>query len=1744
MRRVVAVLTSISLLLTSLAVPTSSARAATVLPPGFVSEAVVTNLTGPTTVAFAPDGRLFIGQKDGRVRVFQNGVLLPTDFINISAQVNNNWDRGLLGIAIHPDFPNTPYIYLLYTYDPPGVTADGGGARVSRLLRVTANPANTNVALAGSEVVLLGTNSTFANIGNPANNNLPFESCKSGATYIQDCIAADSPSHTIGTVTFGTDGSLFVSSGDGAHFSYVDVRALRALSVDSLNGKILRINPITGEGYPDNPFYDGDPNSNRSKVYSLGLRNPFRTTINDITGEPFAGDVGWGSWEEINTGRGKNFGWPCYEGSDTGSTQQGGYRNSSSTSATCAALYAQGLGAVQAPVHAYNHSQGASAIQAGGFYRGSSYPAQYKDALFFSDYNADWIRYLTFDANGVATKFDFGTDVAPVGGIVQLLIGPDTNLYYVAYNGPSPNTSEVRRIRYVSGGNTPPTANASADPDAGTVPLVVNFSSAGSFDPDAQPLTYAWNFGDSNTGTGPSPSYTYTTSGVFTVTLTVTDSLGATGTDTVEITVGNSQPVATIITPVDGFAYSTDDTINYSGTGVDPEDGNLSGASLQWDILLHHNQHIHFDFIPGLIGTSGNFPVPDHGDNTWIELCLTVTDSGGLNDQDCVNLQPNVVTLSFDTIPSGLELEYDGVTYTTPFNITTNVNSVRDLIAPLTQEGCHNFTSWSDGGAATHQITTTSTPQTFIATYTPCPVTVTVNSGQSKIYGSTNPVYVYTASNAAVTFTGVLNRLAGENVGTYAIDQGTLAVADSTQYTMTSFVAANFTINPKVASVSSNAASKIYSSVDPALTGTLNGFLPADNVTAVYSRASGETVAGSPYTISAVLNPVNMLGNYNITYNSANFTITPKAASVSPNAAGKNFGSVDPALTGTLNGFLPADNVTAVYTRTPGETVAGSPYTISATLNPLAILGNYTVTSNAANFTITQASSTVSLSNLNYIYDGTPKSVTATTNPPGLPVDINYNGSSTPPTDAGSYTVVATVNHPNYTGVASNTFIIAKATVTPAITADNKIYDGTTAAVIVNRNLTGVFFGDTVNLSGGTATFANKNVGNNKMVTATSLTLSGADALNYQLSSTSATTTANVTPRTLTITATGVNKGYDGTATATVTLSDDRVGGDNLNTNYTAASFSDPSVGTAKTVSVSGITISGGDAGNYTLGNTTAATIADITTANQTITVTTSAPATASNGSTFSVAATASSGLPVAITTSGICTGSGINTAAITMNSGSGSCNIFYDQIGNVNYNPAIQIEENVGATEKPSITSNDNVTFSLGFPDTFTITTAGNPSTPMDITIAGTIPAGVTFTDNNDGTAVLSGTPTVAGTFNLTFRANNGVLPNASQSFILTVKNGPIIGARGINSVPDTGNGSISENEGVLDTLGISQLTVEFSQDVLNLPGNDPNYGDSVTNPANYLLVLGSSTGQFQTSSCSAGIVEPDIAISVDNVTYDNNEGAGPFIATLNINGGLPLNVVGFYRLYVCGTTSIVDALNPNLILAGNGSTPGTDFIRNFRVSTRVAAVGNGNTNNNNNSSPSISSLLIPVTGFAPGEITPLPAQPKDKAYKALGDIRIEIPTLGISYPIVGAAVNKNGWDLTWLKDNVAYLEGSAYPTLAGNTVLTAHVIDSNNNPGPFSDVKGMQEGQKIYIHTNGQTYVYQVQENRKIMPTNISAVFKHEEYSWITLVTCEDYNAKTGLYKYRRMVRAVLISVISAKQLESTSKKLGEAA
>jgi hypothetical protein len=211
-------------------------------------------------------------------------------------------------------------------------------------------------------------------------------------------------------------------------------------------------------------------------------------------------------------------------------------------------------------------------------------------------------------------------------------------------------------------------------------------------------------------------------------------------------------------------------------------------------------------------------------------------------------------------------------------------------------------------------------------------------------------------------------------VGTYPIDCSGSTI-NAPNYLVT-YVPGTLTITPATASVTPNVASKVYGQADPVLTGSLFGFSPADNVTATFARTPGEAVG--TYTISATLAPANVLSNYTITYNTAAFTITPATASVTPNAASKVFGQADPALTGVLSGFLPADSVTAMYARTAGEAVGT--YTISATLAPTAALSNYTITYNTAAFTITAAGPVLGLQPASLTFSS-PINVTSASQP-------------------------------------------------------------------------------------------------------------------------------------------------------------------------------------------------------------------------------------------------------------------------------------------------------------------------------------------------------------------------------------------------------------------------------------------------------------------------------------------------------------------------------------------------------------------------------------------------------------------------------------------------------------------------------------------------------------------------------------------------------------------------------------------
>jgi glucose/arabinose dehydrogenase len=692
---------------------------------GFVEETILSDLPPATAVAFGPEDRRYLALKEGIVRVAKGGTLLSTPFIDISAMTNRRTDRGLGGIALDPQFPARPYVYLFFTYDPPELLADDTTPRVSRLIRVQADAAKDyNVALPGTMEVILGKNSTAQNTASRlavGTTILPEPaSCMTGLTMdgppIENCLPSDELSHSAGTLIFGSDGYLYASHGDGSSYNGATKTSLRSQMLDSLSGKVLRIDPNTGHGVPGNPFYDAtNPGSNGSRVWSLGMRNPFRITVNPATGQVYQGDVGTSSWEEVNSGKGTNHGWPCYEGGNTTNSTIGtgttlslvntAFKEFSRTSAFCGALYSAGLGAVTAPLFSYKHPVDANGKDLGAsvtgvaFYSGSTYPAKYRGSLFIADYAQRSIRYLTFDQNGFPTVNAFANETSASAGPVQLTIGPDTNLYAIFLDLVT-RKSQLRRYRYTGSSNTPPTVVLKANPVAGSIPLAVSFSTAGTNDPDGQSLAYSWDFGD-GTGAGetsPNPTHIYQTVGTFEAKVFVRETTApfAESTSDVTIRTGVTPPRVHIVSPTSTTTYAIGDTITFSGY-AEFEGVPVPDSALTWSIIQQHNLHEHLlDEISGV--SSGSFQTSEHTDNTRFMVCLFATAGTGLEDQACVTINPRITDTTFLSEPTGAQMTYvdEELQFLAPYTAKPIENSQQTVIAPLVHQS-RSFTTWADG---------------------------------------------------------------------------------------------------------------------------------------------------------------------------------------------------------------------------------------------------------------------------------------------------------------------------------------------------------------------------------------------------------------------------------------------------------------------------------------------------------------------------------------------------------------------------------------------------------------------------------------------------------------------------------------------------------------------------------------------------------------------------------------------------------------------------------------------------------------------------------------------------------------------------------------------------------------------------------------------------------------------------------------------------------------------------------------
>ncbi|WP_345160612.1 PQQ-dependent sugar dehydrogenase [Pontibacter saemangeumensis] len=692
-------------------------------------------------LTFSEDGQnMFVWEKGGKVWVVKNGEKAPQPLIDLTNEVGDWGDHGLLGFALDPAFANNGYIYLLYVVDRNYLMTGGTGsydpavtsqreATIGRVTRYKVVTRNGDLAAdLGSRKVLLG------------------ETPATGIPILYE-------SHGVGSLAFGEDGSLLISAGDGASAGLVDggyreddpkdmipvdtyipqaladgiiteaqnIGAYRSQQLSSLNGKILRIDPATGNGLPSNPFYDASkPRAASSRVWSLGLRNPFRFTVKPGSGNAtspgtiYVGDVGWLHWEEINVAdkAGLNFGWPFYEGLE----ELPVYTNRRIDNLDAPnPLY--GKGNCDMPYIAYNDliyppkrteavyfgnfcdwtvpipadvptfvhtrpilewvnavakdgvaptpitrtgtfdGEDAAVVNVGDadspvtgapfygssstggiWYFGDALPEEYRNTYFFGDYGAGWIKNLTIDGDNKPKKINNFIDEN--ARVTAFATNPATGeLYYVNY------AAKIMKVAFYDG-NTPPVAVAEADKLFGQSPLRVSFSAAKSTDAEGKALTYEWDFGDgSEKATGVTVQHTFTATGAkaFEVTLTVTDAEGLTDTEKLTITVNNTPPAVTIVSPTAETKYPMDAITTYQ-LKADVTDGEDSDAELtyEWQVALHHNTHNHPDPVMNEQEASATLtPIGCDGETYFYRVSLKVTDTGGLSASDFVDVYPD-----------------------------------------------------------------------------------------------------------------------------------------------------------------------------------------------------------------------------------------------------------------------------------------------------------------------------------------------------------------------------------------------------------------------------------------------------------------------------------------------------------------------------------------------------------------------------------------------------------------------------------------------------------------------------------------------------------------------------------------------------------------------------------------------------------------------------------------------------------------------------------------------------------------------------------------------------------------------------------------------------------------------------------------------------------------------------------------------------------------------------------------------
>lgn len=584
------------------------------LPEGFTENEVLGGLYQPTSFKFAPNGpQVFVTEKRGLVKVFDSvNSTNGRTIYNIEGQVYTKYDNGLSSVAIHPDFPSTPYIYIAYSRSPSGSEFPGNnGARLDRL-RV--NDQLTSV----TEVVTL-----------------------------LDNWCVSSANHATGDLHFGPEGALYMSAGSFASSGQFnsdcgepDRQGGSLKSQDYatpgdhlwFNGTMIRVDPITGNAWPGNALSGGD--SSDDPLIAYGLRNPFRFVIHPDNGQVFIADVGWEHAEEINVIENanalpNNYGWPCYEGVNRQPTYE------SINLSVCNDLYQANNDTK--PFYQYGLNPAGAGLSITGITINgdNTFPAQYNGALFYADYVKRYVDVMYAGSNGLpdpSTKenFDWGRP------IIQLSMGPDGNLYYIEFNVGEGGDQERYAVWQVA-----PTEQYEAKIEGNSVVApgtTIDFSASKTTLRANSQNSYEWdldgdgNFDDSNSE---APSFTFNNVGSSVVSVRASNTFGDSDVAHHLVMVTDEIPEPVITAPVIGQTWGTNEVVEVAGFANIPATGQAADH-MSWTISLRHCERLdetkcHGHPVDAFDDNDPNTPAeernrfvgPDHDFPSFLQVQLT-----------------------------------------------------------------------------------------------------------------------------------------------------------------------------------------------------------------------------------------------------------------------------------------------------------------------------------------------------------------------------------------------------------------------------------------------------------------------------------------------------------------------------------------------------------------------------------------------------------------------------------------------------------------------------------------------------------------------------------------------------------------------------------------------------------------------------------------------------------------------------------------------------------------------------------------------------------------------------------------------------------------------------------------------------------------------------------------------------------------------------------------------------------------